>query len=73
MNKLIANMMTGLGTIGSAVIKKTTDGKYEVAIAPIMLAAVIGSGVVCAAQTDEPFRVCLKSTLAAIKEAVYAN
>lgn len=73
MNKLIANLMTGLGAIGSAFIKKTTDGGYEVAIAPITLAMVIGSGAACAAQTDEPFRVCLKDTLATVKEVFYAN
>lgn len=73
MNKFMASLMTGLGVIGSTFIKKTTDGKYEVAIAPFMLAAVIGSGVTCAAQKDEPFRVCLKNTLATVKEVVYAD
>lgn len=73
MNKLIGNLITGLGIVGSSFIKKTTDGKYEVAIAPLMLAAVIGSGATCAVQDDEPFGVCLKTTLAALKEIVYAN
>lgn len=73
MNKFMGSLVTGLGIIGSAFIKKTPDGKYEVAVAPFMLAAVIGSSVACAAQKDEPFRVCLKNTLTAVKEVVYAN
>lgn len=73
MNKLLRKMFVGLGVIGSTFIKKTTDGKYEVAIAPLILAAVIGSGITCAAQRDEPFAVCLKNTLATMKEVVHAN
>lgn len=73
MRKFINGLVTGLGVLGSTFIKKTSDGKYEVAVAPLMLAAVMGSGVTCAVQNDEPFGVCLKSTLAAVKEVINAN
>lgn len=73
MNKLFRKLILGLGIIGSTFIKKTTDGKYEVAIAPFILVAVVGSGATCAAQRDEPFTVCLRNTLATVKEVIYAN
>lgn len=73
MNKFVGKLITALGVVGSSFVKKTTDGKYEVAIAPLMLAAVVWSGAACAVQNDEPFGVCLKTTLAALKEVVYAN
>lgn len=66
-------VLVGLGSVGSIFIKKTIDGKYEVAIAPIALAVAIGSGVTCAVQKDEPFRVCVKNTMAMFREVVYAN
>lgn len=73
MNRFIKSVITGLGVFGSAFIKKTADGKYELAIAPFALIAVVGSGVACAAQSDETFSVCLKSTLATVKEVIYAD
>lgn len=61
------------GTVGSLFIKRTTDGKYEVALAPIMVAVALGSTVTCAVQEDEPFRQCVKSNVTMLKEIVYAN
>lgn len=61
------------GTVGSLFIKRTADGKYEIAIAPMMVAVVLGSTATCAVQKDEPFRQCVKSTIAMFKEITYAN
>lgn len=72
MSKLVSSLITGLGAVGSSFIKKNTDGKYEVAVMPLMLVMVVGSGAACAVQDDEPFGVCLKTTLTALKEIIYA-
>lgn len=71
--KTVRLMLAGLGAVGSTFIKKTVDGKYEIAIAPITLAVAIGSGVTCAVQKSEPFRVCVKNTMAMFREVVNAN
>lgn len=71
--KLTGLLTQVVGTVGSLFVKRTTDGKYEVALAPIMVAAALGSTVVCALQNDEPFRQCVKSTVAMLKEITYAN
>lgn len=73
MKKMFNLLVTGLGVIGSAFIKKTAAGKYEVALAPLMLAAAVGSGATCAVQDNEPFSVCFKDTLTTIKGLLYAN
>lgn len=70
---LLRGVLVGLGTVGSLFVKKTSEGKYEVAIAPIVLAAAIGSGITCAVQKDEPFRQCVKTTMAMFQEVVHAN
>lgn len=71
--KLIGLLTQVVGTVGSLFVKRTTDGKYEVAFAPIMVVAALGSTVTCAVQKDEPFRQCVKSTVMMLKEITYAN
>lgn len=65
-------LLASLGSVGSVFVKKTVDGKYEIAIAPIALAIAIGSGVTCAVQKSEPFRVCVKDTMTMFQEVVNA-
>lgn len=73
MNKVARSLFVSLGTIGSLFVKKTVDGKYEIAIAPIVVAFAIGSSVTCAVQKDEPFRTCVKNTMTMFQEVVNAN
>lgn len=73
MNKMVRSLFVGLGTVGSFFIKKTIDGKYEVAVAPIIVAVAISSGVTCAVQKDEPFRTCVKNTVTMFQEVINAN
>lgn len=73
MSKLMRSLLTGFGVVGSLFIKKTVDGKFEVALAPIIVAAAIGSSVTCAVQKDEPFRTCVRDTMAMFQEVVHAN
>lgn len=73
MNKIARSLFVSLGSIGSLFVKKTVDGKYEVAVAPIIVAFAIGSSVTCAVQKDEPFRTCVKNTMGMFQEVIYAN
>lgn len=73
MGKLVRSLFVGLGTVGSLFIKKTVDGKYEIAVAPIAVAVAIGSSVTCAVQKDEPFRTCVKDTVTMFQEMVDAD
>lgn len=72
-NKIIRSLFVGLGTVGSFFIKKTVDGKYEIAVAPIVVAVAIGSSVTCAVQRDESFRTCVKNTMTMLQEVIYAD
>lgn len=72
-NKVMRSLFVGLGTVGSIFIKKTVDGKYEIAVAPIVVAVAIGSSVTCAVQKDEPFRTCVKNTMVMFQEVIYAD
>lgn len=72
-SKAMRSLLVCLGTVGSLFIKKTGDGRYEIAAAPIMVALAIGSGVTCAVQEGESFRVCVKNTLAMFQEVANAN
>lgn len=71
--KLVNLLAQVAGTVGSLFIKRTTDGKYEVALAPMMVAVALGSTVTCAVQKDEPFRQCVKSTITMLKEITNAD
>lgn len=72
-----ANAVNGilrtLGVLGSLFVKKTVDGKYEVAVAPVMVAVALGSAATCAVQDDEPFRQCVRSTISMFKEVANAD
>lgn len=72
MSKLISSLIIGLGVVGSLFVKKNTNGECEVATVPLTLMVVVGSGAICAVRDDEPFGVCLKTTLTALKEIIYA-
>lgn len=72
-NKLVRSLFTGLGAVGSLFVKKTVDGKFEIAVAPMIIAVAIGSSVTCAVQKDEPFRTCVKNTMTLFQEVIYAD
>lgn len=72
-NKVVRSLFAGLGTVGSLFIKKTVDGKYEIAVAPMVVAVAIGSSVTCAVQKDEPFSTCVKNIMTMFQEVVYAD
>lgn len=71
--KFVNLLVQTAGAAGSLFIKRTADGKYEIAIAPVMVAVVLGSTVTCAVQKDEPFRQCVESTITMFKEITHAN
>lgn len=66
-------LLSSVGTAGSLFVKKTVDGKYEVALAPIVITTAIGSIVTCAVQKDEPFRQCVRNTMIMLEEVIHAN
>lgn len=65
--------LKAIGTIGSLFIKRDTDGKYSIAVAPMTLLLFLGTGVTCGMQTSEPFSVCVKTTTQSLKELFNAN
>lgn len=71
--KTVGIALSAVGAVGSTFIRRDSDGKYSVAIAPFVLAGVIGAGATCAAQDTEPFGQCFKDSLTTLKEYVYAN
>lgn len=73
MNKVLRSLLVSLGTVGSLFIKKTGDGKYEIAVAPIVVTFAIGSSVTCAIQEDESFRICVRNTMTMFQEIINAN
>lgn len=62
-----------LAAVGSLFVKKGSDGKYNIAVAPLTLLVLIGTGVTCSVQKSEPFSVCVKSTTQSFKELIYAD
>lgn len=71
--KAINTVIRTFGIVGSLFVRKTIEGKYEVAVAPAVVAMTLGSAFTCAVQHDEPFRQCVKSTLTMFQEAAHAN
>lgn len=70
---VVNGVLRVLGTVGSLFVKKTIDGKYEVAVAPVMVAVALGSAATCAVQKDEPFRQCVRTTISMFKEVANAD
>lgn len=71
--KTLRGVRTSLGTVGSTFFRRESDGKYSVALAPIVLVGLLGVGLTCVIQEKEPFAQCFKANIDFLKEYIYAN
>lgn len=62
-----------VGTVGSLFIKRGSDGKVNIALAPLSVVLMLATSVTCSVQKSEPFSVCVQHTVQSLKELVYAN
>lgn len=72
LNKILGNCVRGVGAIGSLLVRRNAEGRYEIAVAPLPALLLITSTVACTVQNTESFRQCVHSNLTIIKEVVNA-
>lgn len=72
LNKILGNCVRGVGAIGSLLVRRNAEGRYEIAVAPLPALLLITSTVACTVQNAEPFRQCVRSNLTVIQEVVNA-
>lgn len=71
-NNILGRFVRGVGAIGSLFVRRNTEGRYEIAVAPLPTLLLATSLVTCTFQKAEPFRQCVRSNLAVIQEVVNA-
>lgn len=71
---LVAGKLASIvSAVGSLFIKRDSEGKLNVALAPVSIVIVLATGVTCSVQKSEPFSVCVRGTAESLKELIYAN
>lgn len=50
---------SAISTVGSVFVQRATDGKIDVAVAPLAVIAAGGVMLACSFQNDEPFSQCV--------------
>lgn len=71
-NKFFGSCIRGIGAIGSLFVRRTADGRYEIAVAPLPVLFLATSLVTCTLQRTEPFHQCIRSNLAVFQEVINA-
>lgn len=72
LDKIIGSCLRGVGAIGSLLVRRNAEGRYEIAVAPLPALLLVTSAVTCTVQNAEPFRQCVRSNLTLIQEVVNA-
>lgn len=70
---IIPRLVTTVGLVGSLFIKRDTDGRVSLALAPLSIVLMLTTSITCSVQKTEAFSVCVRGTVTTLRDLIHAN